>query len=84
MFGILPGDLLDREFGRCNDRAYAFGVTPRRRPAKSQLTSVLTHFEVDAGVPLQTEARSLQNRRDRRADEVVGVNRELGVTAGKN
>jgi len=84
VFGVLPGDLRDGQLGGCGDRPNALVVTPLARPADSEVTRALTRLEFDACVLFQTEASRLKNRRNGRAHDIVGIDGEFGMAAGKN
>ena len=84
MFGILPGDLLDGQLDRRDDRTHALVVAPPFRPSDSKLAGTLFRVEFDAGVLLEPEPGGLENRGNGRTNQIVRVDGELGVAGGKN
>lgn len=84
MFGVLAGQLLDRKPRGRGDGRHRGVVAPVGRPADKELAGPLARLEPDFDVLFQTQAGRLQNGRNGGADEIVGIDGELGVSARKN
>ena len=84
MVGEAAGDLRDGELRGRDDGTQSGKIAALLRPAQTKSAGALASFELDAGVLLEPEARRLQDRRNRRADDVLTVVREIGVAARGN
>ena len=84
MLGILRRDLFYRKFGGRNDCFNGFVVAAPFGPAQFQPAFVLNHVERRSRVRLQTQTRRLKYRRDCRANDVLAMLREAGMTVSKN
>ncbi len=79
-----PRDPFDGQLGRRKDGAQAFEVALALGPLQPEVAGFLKRLQLHAGVSLQPEARRLQNGGNRRANDVLTVFVEIGMSARRN